>query len=264
MKRNRTKQYLRRARLRALSLLELLGAMSIVMLLTSVGLMGIQGLKEASEEGRARNNIRTLNEALERFAARGGDPSVALNGEDGASPEPLINTLRASHPRVLSMGGPFLDPDRGPVMGGDGTWRVIARRLPLHYKVVNPGDAPTPVTDPKTNAVKMTTFFELMNPEGQVRKFSTQGAGGGAGGGTGGSGDWVDAGLGDNVQGIIGFEPMALPADFSPKGTFEVGQVASQTGGSPLLTFGRDTYPSYNPPSAAPTPSPMAQVGYWR
>jgi type II secretory pathway pseudopilin PulG len=263
---NRAAICFRHSKARGLSLLELLGAMSIVMLLTSVGIMGLQGVKEASEEGRARNNIRTLNEALERFAARGGDPNVALNGGDGASPEDLINTLRSNQPAVLRMGGPFLDPDKGPVMGGDGTWRVIARRLPLHYKVESPGAAPVPVTDPKTGEPRMTVFFELMNPEGKVRQFSTQGAaaGGAGGGAAGGSADWVDAGLGTNVQGIIGFEPKSLPDNFTPKGTIAASTVASESGGSPLLTFGRDTYPIYNPPLAAPTPSPMSQSAYWR
>jgi len=245
---------------KALSLMELLGAMSLVMLLTSVGVMGLQGVKEASEEGRARNNIRTLNEALERFAARGGDPNAALNGGDGASPEDLINTLRATHPKVLTMGGPFLDPDKGPVMGGDGTWRVIARKLPLHRKRVNATDPPIVVTDPKTGEPKTTVFFELMNPEGKIKMFSETGGTGGTS--TAAGGDWVDAKLGENVQGIIGFEPKALPDNFNPKGTFSVTTSVSETGSSPLLTFGRDR-PTTTPVPVA-TPPAVNQDTYWK
>lgn len=241
-----------------LTLVELLGAVSVVMVLTSVALMGLKGIKEYSEEGRARNNIRTLNEALERFASRGGDPNKALNGNDGDSPENLIDTLRSTHPAMLSMGGPFLDADRGPVMGGDGTWRVIARKLNLHFNADN-----TPALDPRTNEPRTTVFFELMDPEGKIRKYSST-TGPGQGGVADGSLEWVDSGLGANVQGIVGFEPKAQPAGFEPKGAFSVSTSVAEFASSPLTTFGRDSHPAYAPPAVLPTPPPLVQGGYWR
>lgn len=109
---------------KGVTLVELLGVIAIITVLSSVVIVSISGANEAAKQARAEHNVAILNEGIERFMSRGGDLTSIL---DSGSPEvALVNTLRSSDANIVRMGGPFIDSAMGPEMASTG-WRAILK-----------------------------------------------------------------------------------------------------------------------------------------
>lgn len=130
----------------AFSLLELLAAISIIMILTTVVTIGIGGAINASQASRAQHNSRLMNEAIERFMARGGDVTQVLNSNEPTSV--LVDNLRSVNPKSLAFGGPFIEPGMGAKLDTNG-WRAVMvatniqtnARTQIFFKPTNQGTA---------------------------------------------------------------------------------------------------------------------------
>jgi len=247
------------SKLCALTLVELLGAISIAMVLTSVGMYAMNGIKAASEEARAQNNIRVLNEAIERFAARGGNPVVAAEAGGGVygDPTPLINTLRSSHPDMLAMGGPFLDSAKEPMVAesvgsgspdaGKAEWMAVMNMKSFVQREIKnaAGAVISREDDPPV------VFFELMSPKGEVKERANDG-----------STTWVAQGTGR--KGITGFKVGVVPGNFEPLGTLKASSGnRTMSAGSPG-TMGLGS-PMGTSPNQWSSPSPAHSTGhFWK
>lgn len=126
------------------TVMELMAVIAIVLLLTSVASIGIRGAIDASRTARAKHNARLLNEGIERFMSRGGDPTQFLNSTNPTVT--IVDNLRSQHAKSLAFGGPFIDPSKGAKLATNG-WRAVmistniqaGARTQIFFKATNSG-----------------------------------------------------------------------------------------------------------------------------
>ena len=138
----------------AFTLMEMLSVIAIILVLSSVVMLSVSGVTESAQRARAERNAALLNEAIEKYSAKGGDLSSIIatpafgstTTGDSAAVSGVVNTLRSMHANMVRMGGPFIDAGMSPILTNTG-WRtyLVGRvvqtnaRTQLYFDITNSG-----------------------------------------------------------------------------------------------------------------------------
>lgn len=108
------------------TLVEVLGVVAIIAVLTAIVLTVIANAQDAAKRARAERNVAILNEAMESYMAGGGVFTAAADMQSLERVNVIVNSLRSTHPSALSIGGPFLAGYMLPEIAAVG-WRAVAK-----------------------------------------------------------------------------------------------------------------------------------------